>query len=193
MKTRQFALAFASTILMGAGPPPTSAPMFSSAAQPDAAPSIGSSHRLASTYFLDQHADGRLLTRDGYTSVVTFKNIKCTNTKGCNIGFNAMVQVLCRDTGTDHYGVAFYLVSEVNGAYGTVAPFQSRTAVYSHVESTTYYEPIGAPFILQNHQGVADGSTNGGAVQVEMIQTGGPDTPDCILGDWSVSIPFYSP
>ena len=196
MNARQFALALASTILMGAGPqPPSSAPILSNAAQPDAAPSIGSSHKLESTYFRDRHADGRALTANGYTSVVTFKNVTCANTKGCNIGFDGMVQVLCenKDTNGNAYEVAFHLVSEVNGVYGSVAPLQEDTWVWGQGKNAQYIA-IGEPFYYQNYQGVANGTTNSGALQVELVQKGATtDIPDCILGDWTVSIPFYSP
>ena len=192
MKPRQFALAFAATFLTGAAAQvPPSAPILPDTELLSPAPAIGAAHKLTSTYFLDRHADRRPLAVNGYTSVVTFRSVKCTNTKGCNIGFDAMVQVLCRNMGTDPYEVAFYLVSEVDGAYGAVAPFQSRNAIFPHVVRTTYYEPIGAPFILQNYQDVADGSTNSGALQVEMVQISRAGSPDFVLGDWTVSITVY--
>jgi hypothetical protein len=201
MNARQSALALSALLLTAetvpvASQPSSSAPALPADDQPALAPSVGNAHKLVSTYFLDQHSDGRPLAVNGYTSVATFKKVKCLNANGCTIGFDSMVQVLCRDTGSAAYVVDFYLVSEVNNVYGVVAPVQTAPhgyAVFSNKSATTGYRAYTGPFSFQNYQGVANGTTNSGSLQVKMVWAGGTDTPDCVLGDWTVSIPVYSP
>ena len=200
MNIRQIVIALCSTMLMDGTAltvpkVPSSAPVLSNAEEPSFAPSIGFAHKLKSTYFLDQHADGRSLTVNGYTSVLTFKNLSCgTGTQGCEIGFDGMIQVLCRNTdgsSSHYYEIGLYAISVVDGVYGAVAPLQNPLIEFISSGNPNYFT-VGT-FSYLNYQGVTNGTTNNGALQIEMLQFGGTDSPDCILGDWTVSIPFYSP
>jgi len=192
MNVGQFAIASLVTLLTAEVP--SSAPILPAAEQPVSPPlSLIAPHTLKSTFFFSKHADGRRVTANAYTSVVTFDSIKCASTKGCHFGFDGMIQILCRNTDSNefhYYAADIYLVSEINGVYGSVAP--SQTSLDIDGAEPTYF-PITPPYFFQSYQAVKNGTTNSGALQVEMVQTGGTDTPDCILGDWTATVPFYAP